>query len=280
MQKKIIALEVAGLVSGAAYAQTNVTIYGVADAGYTYFSIDDSKFSGIQSGGRNGSRVGFRGEEALGNGLKAIFTYEFGTSLDTNAGINSTCLVFVGLSGSFGAVTFGRRASPTYLFLGRANANDITSVHPTNLMLDNADVFKTLSTGGNGRWDNSIAYNSPNWSGFDVHTIYSFGETDRDSFGDASKDASKVGIGVSYTNGLLYLTAMYQGVLDTSDDIDDGSNGWAIGGNYDFKVVKVYANYIHEKFGDDDIRDKHSLWYVGVGILVSKAGTVPRIHAV
>jgi predicted porin len=42
MQKKIIALAVASLASGAALAQTNVTIYGIADAGYVYSSGGDS----------------------------------------------------------------------------------------------------------------------------------------------------------------------------------------------------------------------------------------------
>jgi hypothetical protein len=89
MQKKIIALAVAGLASGAALAQTNVTIYGIADAAYVYSSGDPGNtrgvagspgvgingtntFSGIQSGMLSGSRLGFKGEEALGNGLKAV----------------------------------------------------------------------------------------------------------------------------------------------------------------------------------------------------------------
>ena len=84
MQKKLIALAVAGLASGAAFAQTNVTMYGVADAGYVYSSGDaargplgintgSNEFSGIISGILSGSRLGFRGEEALGNGRKAVF---------------------------------------------------------------------------------------------------------------------------------------------------------------------------------------------------------------
>ena len=61
MQKKIIALAVAGLVSGVAFAQTNVTVYGAVDAAYTYSKQGDAKFSGIESGGQNGGRVGFKG---------------------------------------------------------------------------------------------------------------------------------------------------------------------------------------------------------------------------
>ncbi|MEF8720586.1 MAG: porin [Candidatus Accumulibacter necessarius] len=99
MQKKLIALAVASLASGAAFAQTNVTMYGVADVGYVYSSGDAynggrtatcgsraaTTFSGIQSGLLSGSRLGFRGEEALGNGLKAIFTLEYSLNIDNNS---------------------------------------------------------------------------------------------------------------------------------------------------------------------------------------------------
>jgi predicted porin len=46
MQKKLIALAVASLASGAAFAQTNVTMYGIADAGYVYSGGDPGKFAG------------------------------------------------------------------------------------------------------------------------------------------------------------------------------------------------------------------------------------------
>ena len=294
MQKKIIALAVAGLASSVAYAQTNVTIWGIADAAYTYSSQGDNKFSGIESGGRNGSRIGFRGEEALGNGLKAVFLYEFGNNIDVSSGIGSTRLSYVGLSGKFGSFTLGKQAAPSYLFLGRTNANDVTSVHPTNLMYDNTGgwAFTSMTTGGSARWDNSIAWSSPDWSGFNVRAIYSFGEQVRDSWGDASSDASQFGLGASYANGPLYLTAIYQGRLDNDGDEPSyaggvkvgewqynlgGSDSFAIGGNYDFKVVKLFANYLYEKWDNGTATtsdSKHSLWSLGLGIPVSQAGTI------
>lgn len=60
----------------------------------------------------------------------------------------------------------------------------------------------------------------------------------------------------------------------------DGSKSWAVGGAYDFKVVKVYANYIQEKFDGaapfDTSKDgkKHKLWSAGVSVPVSAAGTL------
>ena len=82
MQKKIVALAVAGL-STAAFAQTNVTIYGVADVSGQGFSQTSVK-NGVPgaNGGNtfnvqsNSSLIGFKGTEDLGNGLKALFQAE------------------------------------------------------------------------------------------------------------------------------------------------------------------------------------------------------------
>jgi len=85
MQKKIVALAVAGL-STAAFAQTNVTIYGVADVsgqGINQSNVKSPVGSALgYNGGNvfalqsNSSLMGFKGTEDLGNGLKALFQAE------------------------------------------------------------------------------------------------------------------------------------------------------------------------------------------------------------
>ena len=91
MQKKIIALAVAGLVSGAAFAQSNVTLYGIVDMGYQYSWDNNSDHakskSDVKSGGLDGSRVGVKGEEDLGNGLKAGFDATWNFSSDYNSAV-------------------------------------------------------------------------------------------------------------------------------------------------------------------------------------------------
>ena len=93
MQKKLIALAVAGLASTAAFAQTNVTIYGLVDYGYAYRfdgrGLDSTtnlinnagkpnSASQLNGGQQSGNRLGFKGTEDLGNGLKAVFLLEQG----------------------------------------------------------------------------------------------------------------------------------------------------------------------------------------------------------
>jgi len=100
MQKKIVALAVAGL-STAAFAQTNVTIYGVADVSGQGISQNNVKSAAGSAAGYNGGNVfalqsnssllGFKGTEDLGNGLKALFQYETGINLTgQNTSANGT----------------------------------------------------------------------------------------------------------------------------------------------------------------------------------------------
>ena len=112
MQKKLIALAVAGLASTAAFAQTNVVVYGVADGSFDYVWQSGSKLNTRQlltpavtllasspspsvfvlyaeqrrrftRVSANSSYLGFKGSEDLGNGLKAIFQYETTVNFDS-----------------------------------------------------------------------------------------------------------------------------------------------------------------------------------------------------
>jgi predicted porin len=314
MQKKIIALAIAGLVSGAAFAQTNVTLYGRVDVGYVYSKSDFSKFSGIENGpstGGGSTRIGLKGEEALGNGLKAIFEMEWGSAFDEGQAATNARWAYVGLSGNFGRVIAGRLKTPTDLYAGATSFNGINGLLPVN------QFRGKLGSGGdilNGsRWNNSIGYTSPNLSGLEFVGVYSFGEkvnrtkssAGYDCVGTGASrtcyekaditDASKLGVGVKYANGPLYLMAAYE-QRDDDDSVQPynvpsnagyGVKGWNIGGSYDFKVVKLYANYSRLKADHDGLAynrgnvgsDKESLWSLGLDVPVSSVGTVSFEYA-
>ena len=306
MQKKIIALAVAGLVSGVAFAQSNVTVYGIADVAYEYSSSKDKKFSGINDGataGLNTSRIGFKGEEALGNGLKAIFQMEYAAEVDQNQIFSQVRQSYAGLSGKFGTATMGRQYSPSGLWLGNTSANSIASVGASNNMVGQ---FATMQTGGGSRWNNSFAYQTNDMSGFTVRGIYGFGEAIVPNSGDASTNSSQFGLGVQYANGPIYATVIYQSILDNDAiAVDDGNNAWAVGGSYDFKVVKLFANYVRENekralgtttyaapvisasglqtqaatvtYAGQDLTKK--FWSLGVGVPISAAGTINAEYA-
>ena len=269
MQKKIIALAVAGLVSGAAFAQTSVTVYGIADVNYEYNKSDDRTFSGIGDGGWSQTRIGFRGEETLGNGLKAVFQLEYAAPIDNNQIFSNVRQSWLGLRGDFGTVSAGRQYAPSFLLMGRFSANEVTNVNPMNLFYNE---FQTMGTGGGSRFSNSIAYTSPSFSGLTARAIYSFGEK---VGADAStSDAQKLGLSLDYANGPFGAAVIYQGVDDDSSTGTKvkGNDAWYVGGSYDFKVVKVMASY--QKESNDQTGFDPKLWSVGAIIPVSAAGKI------
>src|SRR5579862_1249235 len=118
MKKSLLALAVLTAISGAASAQSSVTLYGKVDVGAVYDAGGASgKSVRISSGVTGGSRLGFKGVEDLGGGLKASFQLETGFCADSAAGAPNFCTgnnQFMGrqahgdLSGSFGLLTAGR----------------------------------------------------------------------------------------------------------------------------------------------------------------------------
>lgn len=124
-QKNILAAAVLSVISGAAAAQSNVTIYGLIDTGVEYLTnagANKGSVLRLSSGAMNTSRIGFRGTEDLGGGLKAVFQLENGFKLDTGAFDDSTGALFnrqstVGLEGAFGRVVAGRSFTTTYDFI-------------------------------------------------------------------------------------------------------------------------------------------------------------------
>ena len=125
MKKSLIALAVLA-ASGAAMAQSSVSLYGVADVWFG--SVKDgapgarTSQTVVESGGVTDSRWGLKGSEDLGGGLKANFLLEQGFNLDSGAfsdtngdgvadtGFNRQAYVSLS-SNSFGEVKLGKVAT-------------------------------------------------------------------------------------------------------------------------------------------------------------------------
>ncbi|MDX9886667.1 porin [Thauera sp.] len=276
MQKKLIALAVAGLVSAPAFAQSNVTIYGVADAYMAFGDHGDNDMGAINSGGLSGSRLGFRGVEDLGNGLKAVFTFEQGYNVDDGTGLGGNSRQsFVGLSGGFGTVSLGRQYAPGYDFI--ADSFGSSPILSPQAILSGA-VGSTIDASSDARWNNSVAYNGA-FSGLKVRAIYSM---DADVSGRSATevgtdpyDDDALGLGLDYSNGPLRVAAVYQYLKDgvgsaTSDDQTE----WSVGGSYNFGILTLAANYQdYEAVGNLSGNDG-DIWQVGVVVPVGAAGNV------
>ena len=163
MQKKIIALAVAALASTAAFAQTNVTIYGNVDMGVMFRQGNNGAVASGQSqydlqSAASQSYIGFKGVEDLGNGLKALFDLQYRISPDTNTGLASAGHQYVGLTGGFGTVVAGYLDGLRYGIYGKYSPFGNYSVATLTSMTTQYD-----------RAANALAYISPSFSGFTGH---------------------------------------------------------------------------------------------------------------
>lgn len=91
MKKSLLALAVAGAFSGAAFAQSSVTLFGVVDTGISYYKGQGNGYIwAMSNSGLNSSRLGVRGTEDLGGGLKANFWFEAAVNTDNGTGTLSS----------------------------------------------------------------------------------------------------------------------------------------------------------------------------------------------
>ncbi|MDD3481874.1 porin [Azovibrio restrictus] len=276
MQKKLIALAVAALASGAAFAQSNVQIYGSIDMGFSHRgdAIEDGIKSqnAIDSGISAGNRLGFKGTEDLGNGLKALFTMEAGFQADTGEHAQSGALfgrqVFVGLTGGFGTAIAGRLYTPHYSFLSTIDPFKAGTVGRYN---------NTYGIDLNGlldpvRVDNAVAYVSPSFSGFNVTAAYSNNAIGQEVEGNGKQQNRVYAILPRYTNGPIDVALNYHQIkMNEGSAIDDITN-WLVGGTYDFGMAKLAAFYSSNKIDYDGATDdlKVKNWMLGVTVPFGK----------
>ncbi len=237
MKKTSLAIALLSLLPLAAHAQTSVQIYGIADAS---IGIEDTDAPGedsrtvISSGTQSTSRIGFRGTEDLGNGLKALFNIEAGVALDSGAQDAAGTFqrrAVVGLQGSFGTITVGREYGP------------IAAVAQSADPLGHGFYGSTLTSFGTNRMtrrlSNSVNYKSDPLSGFTVLAAYSAGERQTDN-----PSGDLLGAAVEYKNGPVYLGAGYQQTenLATGDNKEYALGAGFTAGAFDFRAAWLQAD--------------------------------------
>lgn len=242
MKKSLLALAVLASIAGAAQAQSSVTIYGVLDMALQRQDLGAAAGSttALDSGIQSGSRLGFKGSEDLGGGLKANFQLEMGINADTGASAQGRTFgrqSFVGLSGDFGAVNFGRQYSPLFI------AVDSFDPFGTGITSGTAGVGTSgygaahFFVPGNPRIDNSISYSSNSMSGFAVNAIYGLGtETPGNNSAGRYMDVSG-----TYNAGPLFAELVYTDSNNTAGN--NSTKSILAAGTYNFDVVTVHAAF-------------------------------------
>jgi predicted porin len=267
MEKSVIVLAMLGVCTVSAFAQTSVTVYGVVDMALQYENDGIHSKTALDSGEFYGSRIGFKGSEDLGGGLKANFLLESGFGADDGI-LSSGGRLFgreswVGLSGDFGAVRAGRMSTPIFVV---ADAID-----PFDAGLTSGKAGKSTSTGGmlgifgtGFRTDNTLTYNSNNINGFAGAAAYTFGETAGSTSGNR-----QIGLSGIYEKGPIYAGIAYQNVNDV---FGNASRQSLVGGTYNFGVAKAALAY--QKNSSDLHTTDNRNWMIGVTVPVGLAGNI------
>lgn len=249
VKKLTLAALIAGSFAVTAQAQSNVTIYGIVDAGIVRETGGAAgSVTKVTSGIGSQSRIGFRGVEDLGNDLSAIFTLESGYRIDDGTLDNTSSALFnrqafVGLrSKTLGTLTLGRQYNPLYNALSKV-ADPFGAGY--------AGSAKNLFPAGgvNTRVSNAIVYTTPSWSGFSIEGMYALGEQSGDNTAgrlySVGFNYSGNGLNVSLVHNNRNNDTVASGTTPAASR-DDGKNT-LIAANYDFKVVKVFAAFERDK---------------------------------
>ncbi|RZI84146.1 MAG: porin [Rubrivivax sp.] len=245
MKKALIALAVLGLTGGAAVAQSSVTLFGVVDADLKYTKANGQTLKKLDTSGLGTSRIGLRGVEDLGGGLKAGFWMESELFADTGAadatrfwGRRAT----VSLSGNFGEVRLGRNKTASRLHIEEFDPYAFTGLGSTGVLYSNLGSGNSTAF---GRADNLASYSLPsNLGGF-----YGGADVAAPEGAVANKHQS---VRVGYKAGGLHVSGALANAFGTTDKYKLASAA----GAYDFGVVRPSLTYTQAKYGSR----KQTVW--------------------
>jgi predicted porin len=235
-----------------AAAQSGVTIYGVMDAAISSEDVDapgQGRHTVINSGNQQNSRIGFRGTEDLGNGLKALFNIEAGIAIDTGAADPAGLFqrrAVVGLQHDLGTLTIGREYSP---IANVASASDILGqgFYGSNLsafappLATPATPAATAPTRLTRRLSNSVNVKSAPQSGFTLSVAYSAAPIGNEPLTGSN---NLKGAGLEYANGPFYVGVGFHTLkrVPTGDDKEYALGAGFKFGDFDFKGNALIAD--------------------------------------
>jgi len=265
----------AGLIGGApvggAQAAETVDIYGVIGihAGSIKRSGESASSRVINGGGLQTSFLGFKGQEDLGGGLKALFALESFFRPDTGeSGRNATDPFFsrnawVGIEGDFGRLSLGRQTNPTYGVMSQLSPFGASVVF-SPLTVQSFVVPYGRNILGDSVWDNVLKYATPNLQGFQGSLLYGRGEV-------AGKSGyANTGAHATYRSGKFMGALSVQRVrVNGTTVLAEPQRAWLAGATYDFGPLKLHGNTVRTRIDGGSSTRLHDL---GLSVPVSAPG--------
>ncbi|MCG9077007.1 porin [Laribacter hongkongensis] len=246
--KKIIAVAIAALPMA---AMADVQIYGqleaAVEAGNTFGYGD--VFNTNTRVDDTGSKIGFKGTEDLGNGLKAIWQVEQKLSIDgTDVNGDNTWATrdtFVGLQGDWGKVRLGK--------LSTFQNDSMERFDPWTYGVGVNGMSYTSANLLDGRVNNAVRYDTPNLNGFKASVLYGTDENRYKTASGERSNSSVWNIGAGYEYAGYYVDAGYTYWGDANGDAatklggDKSANYWRLEGGYAANNLLVALAYGQSK---------------------------------
>lgn len=260
MKKTLIALA-AVAATGAAFAQSSVTLSGLVDVGL------EKQYSGAalkMVANRNAtSNWTLSGAEDLGGGMKAVFSISTSFNSDDGtmtAGAFGNNGMFVGLTGGFGTLRAGRPVNTLYANAMFANGTKGVTGYDTNTVLANQRGGLAASTAG-VFVDNALQYHSPRFGGFQVQVEYTPSEQTVPAVAPATNTAKNDGMGIAvrYDGGPISASVTSYKAASGATATAENKAVTQIAGAYDFGMAKVLFTYRDQSGAVSDVDTGYAL---------------------
>ena len=271
MKRQLLALAALTVAAGAS-AQSNVTLFGIADASVAHISTSDKNVTGLANGGNSSSRLGFRGVEDLGNGLKVGFWLEGGVNVDDGGtGFKFDRRSTISLSGNFGEVRLGRDKTPAYQVLENFHPfgdSGMGAINAHSLISSGAGTAEGTNA---KRFSNAVSYLLPKMGGMYGQLSHSFGE----QAGDNNLQ-SNTGLNLGYKSGGLNVAMGYNLARGGTSVAHVNYKAFNLGASYEVagftpmvlmgsergndKRVDMYSVGLKAKLGNGELRAAYTLF--------------------
>lgn len=262
MKKSLITLAVLASISATANAQSTVTVYGIVDTGIVKITNANSSgqtLTGLESGALSTSRLGFKGSEDLGGGLKASFLLESELKADTGAndGVLFKRGSWVQLSqNDIGSITLGRQNRFDYTVI-----NSIDPFHGSNIGGFIPVAYKGSRPTLTDRIDNAVTLQTAKFSGLSFAYQRELGEQAGDT-----KSGSTDTYNADYTNGKLRLSATSVKSYGTTAPIAQDEKSTHLFASYDFGFANPVLGHIDSQAASGAVKVKVNMLGVSVPV--------------
>jgi len=274
MKRQLLALAALTVATGAMAQSSSVTLFGVADVSVAHLSTSGKSVTGLANGGNSSSRLGFRGVEDLGAGLKAGFWLEGGVTVDDGAasGFKFDRRSTLSLMGNFGELRVGRDKTPAYQNLETFHAFADAGMGAINgHSLISGSAAGTPEGSNPKRVSNSVSYLLPKLGGVYGQVTHSFGE----QAGNNSL-SSHTGLRLGYAAGPLNVAGAYGLVRGGTATTDVDYKTFNLGASYKLgsftpmvlvasdrgadKRIDLYSFGLKMALGQGELRAAYSMY--------------------